>query len=322
MTHPQQNLRHRVYHLLGGDGRGDEMHDLGVMVVDRFLVWLILLNCIFSMMETVESLTVMHDTLFHLFDVCSVGIFSVEYALRVWTAVEDRDERFHDPIRGRLRFIFSPLALVDLLAILPFYFGMFVDFDLRAIRVLRLLRILKLTRHSEAMSIMAATLRQESRAISAVLFVFVVILVFVSSLIYLVEHPVQPQIFSDVPTSMWWAVVTMTTLGYGDMVPVTALGRIIGGITAVIGVGMIALPAGVMASGFSEQMRLRREKYMEKVEDAIEDGPITPRERRHLDDTRTQLGLTEEQAAMLLKDAVENEGAVCPHCGKRRDRET
>ena len=306
-------VRRLVYHMLGGEGHNDPL----VKVVDYALVMLITINCVFSVLETVERLSIMHGEIFHIFDVCSVIVFSLEYVLRIWTAVEMEDPRFHDPVLGRLRFLVTPLALVDLLAIGPFYLGIFFEFDFRAVRVLRLLRVFKLTRYSQAMNIMASVLRQETRAIGAVLFVFIVILVFVSSLMYMLEHPAQPHVFSDVPSAMWWAVVTMTTLGYGDMVPVTNLGRFLGGCTALVGVGMIALPAGVLASGFSEQLRLRREEYAETVEKVVHGGRVTPRGRKILEETRQSLGLSQDEAANILEHAVKSGAMICPHCATR-----
>ncbi len=301
--------------MLGGEGHNDSW----VKLVDYALVLLITVNCIFSVLESVERLAIVHGHRFHIFDVCSVIIFSIEYLLRVWTAVEMEPQRFHHSLWGRLRFMFTPLALIDLVAVLPFYFGIFFEVDLRAMRVLRLLRVFKLTRYSQAMNIMATVLRKEARAIGAVLFVFAVILVFVSSLMYLLEHPVQPHVFSDVPSAMWWAVVTMTTLGYGDMVPMTALGRVLGAFTAIIGVGMIALPAGVLASGFGEQLRIAREEYLETVEKVMQEGQLT-RRRRRLEETRTALGLSHEEATHILEHAAKTGGAThCPHCGEHID---
>lgn len=296
--------------MLGGEGHNDPW----VKAVDWFLIVMIALNVMAVVLESIEHLSIAHGPAFHAFDLFSVAVFSIEYLLRLWTAVELNDKRFHHPVLGRLRWMVSPMALIDLLAVLPFYLGMFVEMDLRAIRVLRVLRVFKLGRYSMAMNVMAAVARQETRAIGAVLFVMLVVLIFTSSLMYLFEHHAQPHVFADIPTAMWWSVVTLTTLGYGDMVPITPFGRLLGGLTAVLGVGMIALPAGVLASGFSEQMRQRRQEYREAVERALEDGTITRRERRHLDDVRLQLGLSDEEAASILEHAV-NHPDHCPHCG-------
>ena len=295
--------------MLGGEGHSGLM----VKLVDFFLIGLVLLNVVVVVMESVEHLSIAHGPVFHDFDLISVTIFSGEYLLRLWTAVEMDEPRYHHPVWGRLRWAVSPMAVVDLLSVLPFYLGIVVEIDLRAIRVLRVLRVFKLGRYSMAMSVMGAVARQEARSIGAVLFVMAVIIVLTSSLIYLFEHRAQPHIFSDIPTSMWWAVVTLTTLGYGDMVPITLMGRMLGALTAVLGVGMIALPAGVLASGFSEQMRIRREEYREAVEKALEDGNLRHTERRLLEQTRRTLQLSDDEAALILRQAVET-GHLCPHC--------
>ncbi len=297
--------------MLGGEGHSD----LLVKVVDFVLIALVVLNVMAVVMESVEHLSIAHGPVFHAFDLISVAIFSVEYLLRLWTAVEMDEPRYRHPVWGRLRWAVSPMAVVDLLSVLPFYLGIVVEIDLRAIRVLRVLRVFKLGRYSMAMSVMGAVARQEARSIGSILFVMMVILVLASSLIYLFEHRAQPHIFSDIPTSMWWAVVTLTTLGYGDMVPITLLGRMLGALTAILGVGMIALPAGVLASGFSEQMRIRREEYREAVEKALEDGSLKRNERRLLEQTRRTLQLSDDEAALILRQAVET-GHLCPHCNQ------
>jgi voltage-gated potassium channel len=303
-------FRRKVWQMLGGEGHRSRL----VRLLDFALMALICANCAASMLESVERLAVVHGQKFHDFDVISVVIFSVEYWLRLWTIVED--ERYADPFLGRLRYVVTPLALVDLLAVLPFYLGFIVSFDLRELRVLRLLRVFKLSRYSSAMGIMTAVLRQEARSMGTVMFVFLVILVFISSLMYLVEHPVQPDVFSDMPTSLWWGVETMTTLGYGDMIPQTWLGKILGGLTALLGVGMIALPAGIMASGFTEQMRLRREDFEQDVEKLAKKGDLTPRQRRGLEEARIALGLSLGEAAHIVSHARQGKGLRCPHCGE------
>lgn len=298
--------------MLGGEGHSD----LWVRVVDGALIALIVLNILAVILESVPTLSISHGPVFHAFDLFSVGVFTVEYALRVWTAIELDDKRFKHPLWGRLRYMATPLAMIDLLAVLPFFMGYFVELDLRTLRVLRLLRIFKLTRYSQAIHMLVAVLRQEARAVGAMLFILIVLVVFMGSLMYLIEHPTQPHIFPDIPTAMWWAIVTLTTLGYGDVTPVTPLGRLLGGVVAVAGVAMVALPSGILASGFSEQLRMRREEYSEKVAKAMSDGKITKAERHALEEMRKQLGLGEEEAASILSHlANQPKETNCPHCG-------
>ena len=307
----RNQVRHRVYTLLN-----DGSHAVAARLVHISLVALIVLNVVAVISESVEAWSVTHGPVFRVFDVFSVAVFSLEYLLRLWTAVELPERQFHHPIFGRLRWIVTPMAIIDLLAVLPFYLGIVVEIDLRMLRVLRILRIFKLTRYSLALSVIADVARQEARTIAAMLIVLSVMVVMAASLMYLAEHHAQPHVFRDIPTSMWWAVVTLTTLGYGDMVPVTVVGRILGGITAVFGLGMIALPSGVLASGFMEQLRLRREEYRTLVDHTLDaEGHLTRGGKRRLDDARRHLNLTEEEAIEILEAEV-NGHRVCPHCGQ------
>jgi voltage-gated potassium channel len=307
------SLRRLVYHMLGGEGHQDPW----VRFVDYFLIGLILLNIFSVVLESVASLSIAHGPIFHAFDLISVAIFSVEYVFRIWTCVESDNPAFRHPVLGRLRYMATPLAIIDLLAVLPFYLGMFVEIDLRAMRVLRLLRVFKLTRYSSAMTMLIAVIKQESRAVGAILFIMAVMIVFSASVMYLFEHPVQPAAFPDIPAAMWWSVVTLTTLGYGDITPITPLGRMFGGFVAIMGVGMVALPSGILATGFAEQLRQRREEYRERIVEALSDGRLSKAERHALEEMREQLGMSEEEAAAILEHVVGHDHTTsCPHCGK------
>jgi voltage-gated potassium channel len=170
---------------------------------------------------------------------------------------------FQQPIKGRIRFALTPLALIDLLAILPFYFPLFLPIDLRfirALRLFRLFRIFKLTRYSDALKKLGGVviLKKEELLISVM--IVLVILFFASTLMYFIEGETQPETFSSVPKSLWWGVVTLTTVGYGDVYPVTPLGKVLGAVIAFLGVGMFALPAGILASGFAETIHRKREQ--------------------------------------------------------------
>lgn len=306
-------LRRHVHHMLGGEGHQDPW----VKLIDYALIGLIILNIISVILESVATLQIAHGPVFHYFDLFSVAVFSVEYVLRVWTAVEHEDRRFHHPLWGRLRYMATPLAIIDLLAVLPFFLGIFVEIDLRAMRVLRLLRVFKLTRYSSAMTMLIAVLKQEVKAVGAILFILAILIVFCASVMYLFEHPAQPNAFPDIPAAMWWAVVTLTTLGYGDVTPITPLGRLFAGLVAIAGVGMVALPSGILATGFAEQLRQRREEYRERVAEAMVDGRISRAERHELDEMRESLGMSEEEAAAILQRVAKSGpgAAVCPHCG-------
>lgn len=188
----------------------------------------------------------------------AVIVFTVEYLLRVWTA--DLLYPRLPPWRARLRYIRSGMALIDLIAILPSYLPMLIPVNLvgvRAIRLVRLLRIFKLNRYSQALLGIAEVFRRKSKEMLASLFFVAILLVIASLLIYYAEHDAQPEAFSNAFSGLWWAVATLTTVGYGDIYPVTAIGRVLGAVIAILGIGMVALPTGILSSGFMELLSRR-----------------------------------------------------------------
>ncbi len=309
------NVRLRTHEILELARPGDR----GSRGFDVFIITLIALNILAIALESVSALRLQYGAYFFGFEVVSVLVFSVEYLLRIWSCVEMRGGIYSTPFAGRLRYALTPLLLIDLLAILPFYLAMFFAVDLRFLRALRLLRIFKLTRYSPAMNMLLTVLRNEARTIGAACFILMIVLILASSGIYLFEHSVQPESFGSIPAALWWAVATLTTVGYGDVTPVTVGGKMFGIFIMIIGVGMVALPAGILASAFSEQSRKHREDYTEQVEAALEDGELSAEELRQLEFTRRTLGLREEDAEQIrLRKAREDERRVptCPHCHK------
>ncbi|MCQ8902754.1 MAG: ion transporter [Methanothrix sp.] len=246
-------IKHRVYRLLEpGDGEG--------RCFDIFIICLIVLNVTAVILETVWWINARFEHLFDAFEIFSVAVFTLEYILRVWSCTAD--PRFSDPIRGRFRFMRTPLAVVDLLAFLPFYFP-FVLPDmrvLRAVRIFRLLRVMKLARYTESVDLFIDVLRMKKDELVLVLVSLMILLLVSSTLMYEVEHDAQPYKFSSIPAAMWWGLVTLATVGYGDIFPVTPAGKLIGSVVVMLGIGLFALPAGIIASGFSEAIQRRRER--------------------------------------------------------------
>ena len=201
-------------------------------------------------------------------------VFSAEYLLRVWTA----DMLYPDlgPIRSRVKYMTSFMAIIDLLAILPFYLPMLIPFNLvgiRAIRLVRLLRLFKLNRYSDALASIGGVFRRKAGEIVASIF-FVFILLMISSLfIYYAEHDTQPEQCANAFSGMWWAVATLTTVGYGDIYPVTPLGRLLDAVIAVMGIGMVAIPTGILSSGFVEILEKKTGKPEEKPEEESAEPP-------------------------------------------------
>ena len=218
-----------------------------------FIVTLILLNVAAMIVESIESVKAALHRDFLIFECFSVAIFSLEYILRLWSCVEE--PQYRRPILGRLRFSLTPLALVDLLAVLPFYLP-FVHMDLRMLRMLRIMRIMrlaKLGRYSESLQTLGRVFTAKKEQLASTVFILVILLVIASCLMYYVEHDAQPDRFSSIPATTWWAVTTLTTVGYGDVCPVTGVGKFVASIIAILGIGMFALPTGILGAGFVEE---------------------------------------------------------------------
>jgi voltage-gated potassium channel len=219
------------------------------------LLLLIIANVLMVILETVESIRHEWAKTFFIFEAISVAIFTVEYILRIWSA--PADARYPPGLKGRLRFALRPMLLIDLLAILPFYLSMHA-LDLRVLRVLRLMRvarIAKLGRYNAAVSMLRRVLYSEREGLLATLSFLLLLVLIASTLMYFVEHETQPAAFSSIPASMWWGIMTITTVGYGDIYPVTAVGKILAAIIAVAGIGGFAMPTAILGAGFLKEFR-------------------------------------------------------------------
>lgn len=257
-------VRERTWQVLEGTRREDRLSRW----VQGFIITVIVLNVAAVVLATVQELQDEYDRFFWYFEVVSVAIFTVEYAARIWACTVD--DRFRGPIRGRLRFAVTPGAIIDLLAILPFFLPRLTSIDLRgirAVRILRLLRLLKLGKYSESATLLWGVLTSKREQILLALLAVIVALVFVSSMMYFAERTAQPDKFASIPQSMWWGVITLTTVGYGDVYPVTTVGKVLGGCISLLGIGLFALPAGILASGFEEAMEKKQERREERRSD-------------------------------------------------------
>lgn len=260
MRNSRLSLKYRVYKFLDLA----EPQDLASKCFDIFLLGLIFLNLVAVALETVDTIFEQYYFWFRVFDIFSVAVFTVEYILRVWSCTVK--EPYRHPLWGRLRFMVTPLALIDLLAIIPFYLPLLSPQMRvgRALRLFRLFRVLKLNRYTDSLSLLVRVLRLKQEELILSLFVLSILLAIASSLIYFAEHQAQPEAFSSIPEAMWWGTITLTTVGYGDVYPITLIGRILGAVLAILGIGLFALPAGILASGFSEELQARKAKRKAK----------------------------------------------------------
>jgi voltage-gated potassium channel len=213
------------------------------------------------MIETIEPIHLKYKVYFDWFDRISVYIFTLEYVLRVWSCTHD--PRYKGSIKGRLKYIFSPGAIIDLLAFLPYYIHVIAGLDLRTLRILRLIRffrLFRLTAYTQSAQMIYNVFRSRFKdlLLSFVLAIFLIVIA--SCLLYFAEHNAQPDSFSSIPATIWWAVVTLTTTGYGDMTPITATGKILASCIMLIGVTFIALPPAIITAGFLDELKFYR-KY-------------------------------------------------------------
>ena len=246
------SLKERIYDIVEQPAPGNRV----ARIVDLSITTLIYASVASMVLGTVDEIHSISPTAFRAFEVFSVGVFSIEFLARVWSSTSN--ERYSHPVWGRLRYLRSPLTIVDLLAILPFYLAPFLNMaglDFRALRLIRMLaRAARLGRRNSSLRIMGRVLNSKRSELTTVLSSLMLLLLFASTLMYLVERETQPDKFGNIPEALWWGLITLTTVGYGDSYPVTVVGRLITGIVAIMGIGLYALPAGILASGFAREI--------------------------------------------------------------------
>lgn len=225
--------------------------------VNAFLIILIIANVAAAVLESVPDIARRYDTLFTGIEIASLIIFTLEYLLRLWIAGAHDMKAGVSPLRAPLAYALSFNGIVDLLAILPFWLALFVPFDLRIVLVFRIFRFLKLARYSLGVRSLLDALYAERWPLFGCVVIFLGTAVLAASLMYLAEREIQPEKFGTIPLAMWWAVSTLGTTGYGDVVPVTAIGRIINAATIMCALVMIALPVGLVATAFSQEIHRR-----------------------------------------------------------------
>ncbi len=230
---------------------------LASRLFDYVIIFLVVTNVIAFLLETVPEIALAYGKPLEYFDLFSVMVFTVEYVLRIWTSVEFPYGQNEKPWKTRLKYALRPLQIIDLIVIIPFYLSFLFVIDLRVLRILRLFRLLKLTRYSLAMQSLILVISNERKALFGAVLLMLCLLLFASTGIYFAEHQAQPDVFGSIPMSMWWAISTLTTVGYGDVVPQTVLGKLFGGIVMMFGLGMFALPIGILATGFSHESNRR-----------------------------------------------------------------
>ncbi|PKV48031.1 voltage-gated potassium channel [Aquimarina sp. MAR_2010_214] len=251
------SIKKRSYEIL----EKGEADDKWSRRVDLFIVYLIFFNILAVVLESVNWLKKDYQDIFDFIELFSICVFTIEYIFRIWSITEK--EEYSGPIRGRLKYLFSFFSIIDLLALVPAYIPLLVAVDarvIRGVRLIRLFRILKLSRYNNAFSHIRHVFLSKKEELVISLFAVLTLLVVSSSLMYFVENEAQPDAFSSIPATMWWGVATLTTVGYGDVYPITGLGKFMAGIMAILGVGLFALPAGILANGFGSSLEKDKDK--------------------------------------------------------------
>ena len=249
-------LRKRLYLTLTPNEKGGVLEKIFEFV----LILIIILNILAIVLDSVKDIDQQYKSYFKSFEVFSVMFFTIEYIARVYSIVEN--PKYQEPFRGRILYLTSTLAIIDLLAFLPFYVGFFL-IDLRFLRLFRLMvlfRMFKIARYLHALNIFKHVLKDRKEQLLLSFFFILFILVIISFVMFYTEHHAQPDKFSSIPATMWWGISTLTTVGYGDMIPITPLGKFLSGIFAIAGVGLLALPVGILSSGFFSEMQNTEKK--------------------------------------------------------------
>ena len=299
-----QRLRLFVYNIL----QNDEHDTLFSRCVDYFLIFLIMANVTAVIAESVDNWYYPYQEYFTWFENFSIIIFSIEYLLRLWSVAEARPD--NTTWRQRWDWLKSPSALIDIIAIAPAFLNFFVSIDLRFLRIL------------------LVVISKEKGSFQAVIFILIIMIVTASSGIYLVENHAQPEEFESIPKAMWWAVVTLTTVGYGDVTPITNVGKILGAIITILGVGLAALPAGILATGLANELSQRREELEQDFRGQLVDSDFDlVQNQMMIEKIRRELGLNKEQAQEIVLQVLREQELerrerevrqknFCPHCGE------
>jgi len=298
-----RTFRQRIHALVFPSAYGGTMQT----IFDTFIgVWVII-SVLAVVLESVHSISYAINVEFAILDALAVAIFSVEYCMRIYASVEEPG--FKNAIAGRFKQATTPATVIDLLAILPFFLEVVLShvFDLRFLRVFRLARLLKLTRHSDATAILGKVLVREWPVMSASAFIMMLLLVLTASLGYLFEHEAQPDKFENIPTAFYWAVITLASVGYGDISPVTPVGRAMTIVLALIGIVIFAIPAALLSSAFSDQLVKERNALKANLLSMLKDGHLTEEEISLIRQEAKRLHLTIEEINALLETIVKEQ---------------
>jgi voltage-gated potassium channel Kch len=295
-----RTFRQKVYALIYPSDFGGSLQG----IFDMFIVTWVIISVICVILESVEHIHYILNIQFIIIDAIAVGVFTIEYCLRLYCCVENPE--YSHPFIGRLKQAKSTSSVIDFLAILPFFLEIFLHhlMDLRFLRVFRLMRLLKLNRYTEATSTLTKVIARELPVLSASAFIMLLLVILTASLGYLFEHDAQPDKFENIPQSIYWAVITLASVGYGDITPVTGMGRFMTIILALLGIGIFAIPAALLSSAFTDQLRIERETLKNSLYEMLSDRILDEEEIEFINKEAKRLHLDEDEVERLIDRAI------------------
>ncbi len=296
-----QDIRLRTMQILD---KGD-VDDKPSLWCDRLITLVILLSVTEIILESVDSIGSVYGAQLAMFETFSIAFFTLEFLLRLWS---NGSRHSDSDWKGRKDYIFSFHGLVDIISILPFYLQvLFPGADLRVLRLLRLTRLLKLSHYSTAIEDLASAIYAERRSFGAVVYLLSIAIVASSTLMYYAEAAVQPEKLASIPHAIYWSVITLTTVGYGDISPITPVGKAIAIVTAFLGIATLAIFSGIVATSFANQLARKKVLYEQQLRDALSDGFVEEREKQLLTKLQSEFGLSDEVVAEISNQVKRRE---------------
>lgn len=294
-----KSYRYKIYALVNETPTSGNLHH----IFDMFIVAWVIVSVLAVIFESVQSISYHLHSEFIILDTIAVVIFSTEYIMRIYSAPED--PKYQAWFKGRVSFAFKPTSLIDFMAIVPFYLESLLHhlFDLRFLRVFRLMRLLKLARYSGATQSLFTVIKREWPVMKAAVFILLLLVMLAACLGYVFEHEAQPDKFENIPQAIYWSVITLASVGYGDISPITPAGRAVTIVIALLGIGIFAIPAAILSSALSDQLRIERERMMNELYHMLEDGVISADEQELIDAEAKRLHLSKGELTRLLEKA-------------------
>ena len=298
-----KSLQLKIYKILDGS-----VQEPAARFCEVFIASVVVLNVLAIILESVHELHVAYEHYFHIFDVASVMIFSVEYVLRVWTYGVKYTKEEGGSWRGRKEYLLSFYGLIDFFGTLPFYLQLlFPGLDLRFLRLFRLMRIFKLSRYNSALTDLVEAVKTERDSFTSALFLLLISCLLCSSLLYIAEGHLQPEVFPSIPATMKWYLLTIIS-GWGNVDPVSLIGTILVVLTQVLGIALAAILTGVVATAYTTQVERREVLYEMQIREVLEDGVVTEEERLKLEELKAQFGMSDEKVEAIARQVREEKG--------------